>query len=53
VIPGFEQGVMGMRVGGQRRLTIPPSLAYGASGSQSIPPNSWIVFDLQLVNVAD
>jgi FKBP-type peptidyl-prolyl cis-trans isomerase len=52
-IPGFEQGVMGMRVGGQRRVTIPPSLAYGSRGSGSIPPNAWIVFDLQLVSVAD
>jgi FKBP-type peptidyl-prolyl cis-trans isomerase FkpA len=53
VIPGFEQGVMGMRVGGQRRLTIPPSLAYGARGQGNIPGNAWIVFDLQLVSVAD
>ena len=54
-IPGFEQGVQGMRVGGQRRLTIPPSLAYGANppANSGIPPNGWIVFDLQLVSVAD
>lgn len=55
VIPGFEQGLMGMRVGGQRRLTIPPALGYGATGNTSIgiPPNGWIVFDVQLVSVAD
>lgn len=52
-IPGFERGVLGMREGGQRRLTVPPSLAYGATGSGSIPPNAWIVFDVQLVSVAD
>lgn len=53
VIPGFEQGVVGMRVGGQRRLTVPPSLAYGSAANGNIPGNSWIVFDIQLVSVAD
>jgi peptidylprolyl isomerase len=36
VIPGFEQGVIGMRVGGKRRLIVPPSLAYGSAGAGSI-----------------
>ena len=55
VIPGFDQGVVGMRVGGVRRLTIPPSLAYGATGQPQvgIAPNAWIVFDIQLTNVGD
>jgi len=54
VIPGFERGVVGMREGGQRRITVPPSLAYGAAGfPPSIPGNAWLVFDLQLVTVAD
>jgi FKBP-type peptidyl-prolyl cis-trans isomerase len=53
-IPGFEQGTAGMLVGGIRRLTIPPSLAYGAGGSPPlIPGNAWIVFDTQLLAVAD
>jgi FKBP-type peptidyl-prolyl cis-trans isomerase len=53
VIPGFERGVAGMREGGQRRITVPPSLAYGATGNGSVPPNAWIVFDIQLLTVAD
>ena len=53
VIQGFEQGTHGMLVGGIRRITIPPALAYGAGGSGRIPGNSWIVFDVQLVSVAD
>jgi FKBP-type peptidyl-prolyl cis-trans isomerase FkpA len=50
VIPGFEQGVTGMKVGGTRRVTVPPSLAYGASGNQSIPPNAALVFDIALTS---
>jgi FKBP-type peptidyl-prolyl cis-trans isomerase FkpA len=51
VIQGFNQGVIGMRVGGLRRVTIPPSLAYGSQGSGTIPPNSTLVFDLELLSV--
>lgn len=52
VIPGFDQGVTGMKVGGKRRLTIPPSLAYGSTGSGPIPPNATIVFEVELVSIA-
>jgi FKBP-type peptidyl-prolyl cis-trans isomerase len=52
VIPGFDQGVTGMKVGGKRRLTIPPSLAYGSTGSGQIPPNATIVFEVELVSIA-
>ena len=52
VIAGWDQGVVGMRVGGQRRLIIPPSLAYGSqSPSSAIPPNSTLVFDITLLAV--
>jgi len=43
--------VVGMKVGGLRTLTIPPSLAYGASGNQSIPPNATLIFDIDLLDV--
>lgn len=51
VIPGFDQGVTGMRVGGKRRVTIPPALAYGSTGSGPIPPNTTIVFEIELLSV--
>lgn len=51
VIRGWDLGVVGMRVGGQRRLAIPPELAYGSAGRGSIPPNASLVFDIELVNV--
>jgi FKBP-type peptidyl-prolyl cis-trans isomerase len=55
VIDGYDQGVLGMRVGGIRRLTIPPTLAYGATPptGSGIAANAWIVFDIQLTNVRD
>lgn len=60
VIPGFDQGIRDMRVGGVRRVTIPPELGYGPSGVTNpqtgeviIPPNATLIFEIELLGVED
>ena len=52
VIAGWDEGVQGMKVGGTRKLTIPPELGYGARGAgRDIPPNSILVFEVELLGI--
>ena len=51
VIQGFDRAVTGMKVGGARRVVIPPSLGYGAARNNSIPPYATLVFEIELVEI--
>ena len=51
VIDGWEQGVLGMRVGGLRRIIVPPELGYGSSGYGAIPGNATLIFEIELISM--
>jgi FKBP-type peptidyl-prolyl cis-trans isomerase len=54
VIAGWDEGVIGMRVGGKRRLTVPPNLGYGDQGAgRAVPPNATLIFEIELLEISE
>jgi len=51
VIKGWDEGIVGMQAGGERRLTVPASMAYGKKGQSGIPPNSTLIFEVKLLEI--
>ena len=51
LIEGWEEGIVGMKVDGERQLIVPPELAYGSQGYLQVPPNAVLVFNVKLINV--
>ncbi|PIR07165.1 MAG: peptidylprolyl isomerase [Candidatus Komeilibacteria bacterium CG11_big_fil_rev_8_21_14_0_20_36_20] len=51
VIQGWDQGLIGMKIGEERKLTIPSDMAYGANGSGLIPPNATLIFTVKLISI--